>query len=70
MISDTKSGRYCTDLDVYTSKKQVSVYAKCYNKIIMPPGCLLCIYLSVHTNKFLHSLLDLVIAGHNQVHGK
>ena len=46
MACDTKSGSYCTDLDAYTSKQQISVHAKYFNKEIMSP-----IYLSgPHTN--------------------
>ena len=36
--SDTKSGRYCTDLDAYTKKQEeVAVHAKCYNNEILSP---------------------------------
>ena len=50
-VCGTKSGRYCTDLDAYISKKQkVPVKAKCYCKEIISPGCLLFIYLGLHTN--------------------
>ena len=38
MVCHTESGRYCTDLDTYTSKEQqVSVHAKCYSKELMSP---------------------------------
>ena len=51
MVCDTESGRYCTDLDAYISKKQkVPINAKCYRKEIMSPGCLLFIYLGLHAN--------------------
>ena len=51
MACGTKSGRYCTDLDAHISKKQkVPIIAKCYRKEIMSPGCLLFIYLGLHTN--------------------
>ena len=61
MVFGTKSGRYCTDLDAYISKKQnVPVNAKCYRKEIMSPGCLLFIYLRVHIPIiFLHSTVAL-----------
>ena len=50
MVCDTKSGRYCTDVDAYTSKEQqVVVHAKCYNKEIMSLGRLLFIHLALHT---------------------
>ena len=36
MVCDTKSGRYCTDLNAYTSKQQkVVVHADCYHKEMM-----------------------------------
>ena len=63
MACDTKSDRYCTDLDDYNRKnQQVSVHAKCYNKEIMSPT-----YLSESTYqiKFLYSLADLVKVSHN-----
>ena len=51
MVCGTKSERYCTDLDAYISKKQkVTVNAKYYPEEIMSPGCLLFIYLGLHTN--------------------
>ena len=51
MICDTKGGRYCTDLDAYTSKQQkFPVHAKCYYKEIMSPGCLLFINLGLYTD--------------------
>ena len=50
-VCGTKSGRYCTDLDVYISKIQkVPVNAKCYRKEIMFSGCLLLIYLGLNTD--------------------
>ena len=63
----TKSGRYCTDLDTYISKKQKSlVNAKCYHKEIMSSRCLLFTYVGLHILIiFLHSLVDLVTASHN-----
>ena len=40
-VRGTKSGRNCTDLDAYISKKQkVPANAKCYLKEIMPSRCL------------------------------
>ena len=50
-VCGTKSGRYCTDLDAYISKKQkVPVNAKYYRNEIMSSRCLLFIYLSLHTD--------------------
>ena len=50
-VSGTKSGRYCTDLDTYISKKQKApVSAKCYRKEIMSSRCILFIYLGLHTD--------------------
>ena len=70
-VCDTKSGRYYTDLNAYTSKQQVSVHAKCYSKEITSPRCLLLIYLGLPIPiTFLHFLVDLVIASHNWVQGK
>ena len=47
----TKSGRYCTNLDAYISKKQKSlVNAKCYPKEIISSRCLLFIYVGLHTD--------------------
>ena len=60
MVCDNKSGRYCIDLDAYTSKEQrVSLHAKCYNKEIMSPGCLLFIYLGLIPVRFLNLLIRL-----------
>ena len=40
-----------TDLDAYISKKQKApVNQKCYCKEMMSAGCLLFIYLGIHTN--------------------
>ena len=51
MFCGTKSGRYCTDLDAYISKKQkVPVDAKCYRKEIMFSRCLLLIYPGLNTD--------------------
>ena len=52
MVCGAKRGRYCTDLNAYMSKNKQKVYvnAKCYHKEIMSPGCLLFIYLGLHTN--------------------
>ena len=51
MACGTESGRYCTDLDAYISKKQkVPVNAKRYCKEIMSPGCLAFIYVCLHAN--------------------
>ena len=45
------SGRYCTDLDAYISKKQkVPVNAEYYRKEIMSSRCLLFIYLGLDTD--------------------
>ena len=50
-VCGTKSGRYCTDLDAYISKKQkVAVNAKCYRKEILSSRCLLFIYLGLHVD--------------------
>ena len=50
-VCGTKSGRYCTYLDAYISKKpKAPVNAKCYHEEIMSSRCLLFIYLSLHTN--------------------
>ena len=50
-ICGTKSGRYCTDLDLTSAKKQkVSVNAKFYCKDIMSSRCLLFINLGLHTD--------------------
>ena len=67
-VCGTKSGRYCTDLNAYISKKQkVPVNAKwCRNKM-MSSRCLLFIYLGLHTDIFLNSLADLVTASHNHL---
>ena len=69
MVCGTESGRYCTDLDAYISKKQkVPVNAKCYRKEIMSLGCVLFIYQDLHyIIIFLHSLVDLVTASHNHI---
>ena len=64
MVCDTKSGRYCTDLDTNTSKqKQVSVHAKCSNKKKLSP-----FYLSFSTYQlyFYIYFADLVVASHSQ----
>ena len=51
MVCGTKSGRYCTDLDAYISKKQkVPIIAKCYRKVIMSPGGLIFTYLGLPAN--------------------
>ena len=68
MVCGTKSGRYCTDLDAYISRKQkviVNINAKCY-KEIMSPGCLLFIWVYIPII-FLHSLVNLVTASHNHI---
>ena len=44
-VCGNKIGRYCTDLDVYISKKK-----KFYRKEIMSSRCLLFIYLGLHTD--------------------
>ena len=50
-VCGTKSGRYCTDLDAYISKKQKApVHVKCYRKEIMCSRCVLFIYLGLHTD--------------------
>ena len=50
-VCGTKSGRYCTNLDAYISKKQkVSCKCKCYRKEIMSSICLLFIYVGLHTD--------------------
>ena len=50
-VCGTKSGRYCTDLDAYISKKQkVPVNAKCYRKEIVFSRCLLLIYLGLNAD--------------------
>ena len=50
-VCGTKSGRYCTDLDAYISKKQiVTVNAKCYHKEIMSSRCLKFIYIGLQTD--------------------
>ena len=50
-VCGTKSGRYCTDLDAYISKKQkISVNAKRYRKEIMFSGYFLLIYLGLNTD--------------------
>ena len=50
-VCGTKSGRHCTDLDAYISKKQkVPVNAKCYRKEIMFFRCLLFINLGLNTD--------------------
>ena len=51
-VCGAKSGRYCTDLDAYISKKSKKslVNAKCYRKEIMSSRCLLFIYLGLHTD--------------------
>ena len=50
-VCGPKSGRYCTDLDTYISKKQkVPVNAKCFRKEIMSSRCLLFFYLGLHTD--------------------
>ena len=50
-VCGTKSGRYCTDLDAYISKKQKSlVNTKCCHKEIMSSRCLLFIYVGLHTD--------------------
>ena len=67
-VCGTKSGRYCTDLNAYISKKQkVPVNAKCYRKEIMSSRCLLFIYLGLHTDIFFNSLADLVTANHDHL---
>ena len=69
MVCGTKSGRYCTDLDAYNSKKQkVPVNAKCSLKKIMSLGCFLFIYLGLYTTIiFLYSVVDLVTDSHNHI---
>ena len=51
LVCGTKSGRYCTDVDASISRKtKVPVNAKCYRKKVVSPGCLIFIYLRLHTN--------------------
>ena len=63
VICNTKSGKYCTDLDAHTRKQQqVSARAKYYNKEILSPT--VWVYVLI---KFLHSRIDLVQISHNYV---
>ena len=51
MVCDTERERYCTDLEVYTSKQQrVPIHGKYQRNEIRSPRCFLFVYLGLHTN--------------------